>query len=73
MYNKSQRKFLLTAYVTVSLVTEVFANSEEEAIEIAEGRSLQSLCNQCANGNTYEEWSLIGELDGEPMDIKIEQ
>jgi hypothetical protein len=65
-------KYVFTAQVTVSLYTEVHANSKEEALELAEQRGLQSLCHQCSSNGSDEQWSLTGELDGEPTDIRLD-
>ena len=67
------KTYTVSAVVTVSLFTKVNANSKQEAIEIAESRGLQGLCHQCASSREpHEEWSLSGELDGEPCDISVD-
>lgn len=65
-----KRKFAFTGNVTVSVYTEVMAESAEEAGIEAEQRSIQSLYHQCSTGDAKREWSLTGELDGEVCDIR---
>lgn len=52
---------------TISMSTEVTADSLPEAIAEAKGRAVMSLCRQCSNAPANE-WSASGELDGEPAD-----
>ena len=60
------RKFKVYATVGVSVMTYVNAVNEKHAKQLAEARTLQGLCHQCAYGHPDEVWSLVGELDGEP-------
>lgn len=70
-------KYLVMAEMTISVHTEVEADTLEEAIEIAQGRPVMGLCHQCAAsaGSSHadlEEWRTNGELDGEPARIQAE-
>lgn len=66
-------KYTVSGMMCISVFTEVEAESEKEALEIAEGRSVQGLCHQCATSrNKDEEWSLTGELDGEVTNLLID-
>lgn len=60
------KKYKLSARVTVSAYTEVMAESLDEAILLAEDRSVEF------NDNSYssekDSW-VVYELDGEPEDI----
>lgn len=60
-------KFRLTASVTISVYTEVEAETLEEAKAIAEGRELCSITN--TSGDTADVAWMCDELDGTPMDI----
>lgn len=66
------KEFTITAAVTVSVFTKVKANSIKEAMAEAKTRSLQGLCHECSSGSPETEWSLTGELDGEPTDLKVD-
>lgn len=62
-------KFRLTANVTISVYTEVEADTLEEAKAIAEERLICSITN--TSGDTEDEvWMCCDELDGVPMDIE---
>ena len=61
------KKFALTAEITISLYTEVEAETLEEAIEIAEERDLMTVVG--TGGETkYDTW-MSDELDGMPENI----
>lgn len=65
-------KFVVVAQVTISIFTEVEADTEEQALKEAEERALHGLCYQCGGFDTKgEEWCTSGELDGTPTEIKI--
>lgn len=66
------KTYTISAQVTVSVYTTVLANSKQEAIEIAEQRTMQGLCHQCSSGNVDSEWSLTGELDGEACKLEVD-
>jgi hypothetical protein len=50
---------------SVSLCTEVWADTLEEAKEIAEQRAVQSICHQCSSADSITEWALCDGLDGD--------
>lgn len=63
-------KYKLTAQVTISVYTDVEADSLEEAIEIAEERGFMSIAsNGC---DTEEDTWMCDELDGYPKNIHEE-
>jgi hypothetical protein len=62
--------YVVVAEVTVSIRTEVEAESPEKAMEIAEGREMSRLCHHCATGEPEKEW-VASELDGSPEKIRI--
>lgn len=69
-------KYRVSALVTISVWTDVEADSEEEAKEIAEERPLQGLCHQCSSarfGEGEREWRTSGELDGVPKELTAEE
>jgi hypothetical protein len=57
-------KFIFVVNTTISLATQVEADTLEQAIEAAKSRGPMSLCSQCAPG--ADEWGTSGELDCEP-------
>lgn len=63
------REFILSAKVTISVYTKVFAETFEEAVEIAE--SERTIMSVIPNGgdNELDNW-MCDELDGEPYDIE---
>lgn len=61
------KKFALTAEITISLYTEVEAETLEEAIEIAEERDLMAIVG--TGGETKLDTWMTDELDGEPKNI----
>ena len=65
------RRFSISANITITVFTEVDATSEKEARELALDRSVQTLCHQCSGGDASQEWSLTGDLDGEVDDEHI--
>lgn len=56
-------KFALIVTVTLPLVTEVEADTIEEAIKIARQRPLQQLCSECTSGDLANEWALENNFD----------
>ena len=68
-------RYMVTAHVTISMSTDVLADSEDEAVRVAEGRGMQSLCWACAGGQVHRgmEWVTSGELDGEPEIVDVER
>ena len=65
-------KFLVTGAVTISVNTEVVADTAEQAEKIACQRGLMSLCHHCSVGEPEAEWVTSGELDGAIRDIRVE-
>lgn len=67
--------YYVVAEMTISVGTEVEANSEAEARAIAEQRSPQTLCHSCSSAREERkiEWCTSGELDGEPTIVTIEK
>lgn len=61
-----KKRWLISGHLTVSILTEVEASTLEEAKKIAQKRDVQGLCSVCSTGDEKVEWSLNGELDGEP-------
>lgn len=61
------KKFALTAEITISLYTEVEAETLEEAIEIAEERDLMAIVG--TGGETRLDTWMADELDGVPKNI----
>lgn len=60
------KTYRVTGLVTISITTEVKAESAFEAKEKARERPLQTLCHHCASAENDEQWATTGELDGEP-------
>lgn len=63
--------FHLTATVTISLTTDVEANTREEALAIAEERDLVTLWATYQD-DPKTEWVTSGELDGPVENVCIE-
>jgi hypothetical protein len=64
------KTFIFTAKVTISIYTEIDADTLESGIEIANERSLMSIVQ---NGSDTEKDSwMCDELDGVPYDINEE-
>lgn len=63
-------KFRFTAVVTVSATITVEADSEEQAREIAEERTVR-LSRGPGDSGDDDEW-VIDEADGEPREIKFD-
>jgi len=61
--------YRLSAVVGVSAFTIVEADTEEEAIEIAEGRP--AVIGGINSGESEDESWIVDEADGQPTDIKI--
>jgi len=64
------RKYNLTGTVTITIYTKVEADSLEEAIEIAEDRSIESYRwgDKAQEQNVW----IVEEYDGMPMNIRNE-
>lgn len=65
------KKYHVTASLTVSAYTIVEANSEKEAIEIAENREVGDLCYGAISPDDDEVWHF--ENDGCPQDISVDE
>jgi hypothetical protein len=65
-----KRSYTFVINTAVSLYTEVIAETLEEAIKKAKGRSVQSLCHECASEGADRlgrlEWRIGGEIEGDP-------
>lgn len=59
------RTYRFTSTMTISVLTEVDADTLEMAVREARDRRPVSLCHQCATGE-HDTWNTSGELDGEP-------
>lgn len=67
------KKFNLTATVTITLTKEIEAETAEDAELVANSLNVPELCNACARGGGDESWELGCGIDGEPLDIKVEE
>jgi hypothetical protein len=64
-------QFNLTAKITITAFTTVWADTLKEAIEIANDRAdMMSIATN--NGDEPDEVWMVEDLDGVPYDIKIE-
>ena len=63
-------KFIVNGALTVSCWTEVWAETEEQALDIVEDRNPSSMCYGALSENVDESWHF--ENDGEPYDLKVE-
>lgn len=68
-----EKTFAVTAEVTISLYKEIVAADAQDALRQAERLELPSLCWQCAGSREDDVWDLLGELDGEPQNVKIDE
>jgi hypothetical protein len=59
----------ITGNITISVYTEVKAETQEAALEEAGTRPIMSLCHQCASHGGETEWATTGELDGDCPEI----
>lgn len=59
-------KYTFVIEATISMHTEVEADSLKKAIKIAQSRPTQSLCWQCSKGEEECAWSTSGEFDADP-------
>lgn len=60
-------KYLVSTHLTISVHTEVDADSPEEAKNIAGQRGVMGLCHSCASSDESDvEWRTSGELDSLP-------
>ena len=72
--DKTMRTFKVRAEVTIGVTKRVRATSAEEAKDIAESLSMPGLCHVCdgAGADDEESWE-IGGLDGEPVNVTVEE
>jgi Ni2+-binding GTPase involved in maturation of urease and hydrogenase len=68
MINK-MKNYKIVGCITVSCYTEVQANSEEEALEIAKQRETSNFCYNPYTSSVKRSWHV--ESDGEPFDLEI--
>jgi hypothetical protein len=73
MTTKPRKRYRVTAEITISVSTVVFATSPKAAIDAASEQPMQSLCHQCASGDDETEWCTSGKLDGEPKNPTAEE
>ena len=69
-------RFIVTGEMTISVHTEVEADTMGEAIKIADGRPAMGPCYHCARSaseESEEEWRTSGELDGMPVNLRAEE
>lgn len=52
--------YIVSGYVTMSVVAEVEANSKAEAKRKAEELGIPGLCHQCSDAGGEDEWTLNG-------------
>lgn len=60
------KKFRVCGVITISVYTEVEAETPEEARKLAEEQPVMTLCHYCVSGEPDREWVTNGELDGTP-------
>jgi hypothetical protein len=66
-------RYRISGQVTISIYTDVEADSPDAAIEEAEGRAMKRLCWSCGDSRgSDEEWVTSGELDGTAQEMKCE-
>ncbi len=66
------KTYTVTAVITISLHSEVEAESPEEAERLAENLELPTMCNQCA-GSKHDGWATSGEYDGIATNVEVEE
>lgn len=68
------KKYRVCALVTISVHTDVVAESEEQALEMAEERSLAAVHHSIYDTThlAKTEWVTSGELDGTPFELRVE-
>lgn len=65
------KKYTVTGKITITTYTTVEANSEEEALKLAEKRDDKMFISS-NNGDTAEDVWMVDELDGDPYELSIE-
>lgn len=67
------KTYKVSAVVTISIQTEVEAESEKEALEVADGRPMCGLMDPERLGQSINEyWFHSGEIDGAACKLHIE-
>ncbi len=67
------KRYSVISLVTISLHTYVDAENENDALDKACERDVQSLVGEWGSGaDPTEEWCHSGEIDGTPFDIEID-
>lgn len=66
-------RYVVKAQITVSTHTVVEADSEQEALSIAEQREVSGLSYAPCVDHESEAWVVEGELDGEPENLRIDK
>lgn len=70
------KKFTVWGTIVIGAYTEVEAESEEAAIEIAEGRGVKHLCHRCDgsnNGESKRMWCFSNAGDAEVEKISANE
>jgi len=70
MTDKEEKRWIVTAEVTISVTTIVHASSEKKARALAKGRGMSMTWRD--DGDAEEEWT-HDELDGTPSIIGCEE
>lgn len=65
------RTFRFVVETRITMVTEVQAESLEDAIEKATEAGVQGLCHHCASKDADGEWVTTGELDCVPCESPL--
>lgn len=55
----------------ITLHTDVYAASTEDAVKEAIGRPVMTLCSYCASGKPEREWVTSGEIDCDPSQCDL--
>jgi hypothetical protein len=68
------KEYTVRAELTISVTKRVRATSAEEAKDIADALVLTGLCHACEHAGDDDEdsWEL-GALDGEPLNVSVEE
>lgn len=66
-------RYRVVAMMTISVHTDVEANSAEQAIELAHDRQPTTIWENNDENEVNESWCTSGELDGTPFDLVAEE
>jgi hypothetical protein len=71
---KPEKKYRVSAQVTISIYTDVMATSKAQALKKAHARDMAAIHHSTHDTEAIaaEEWITSGELDGEPCDAYVE-